>query len=98
MTEEGGSDLSILATATAQSWDQHKQNVIETAQNKESNWINGTQTGVHCWTPADYKLGCHGVNKSTEHRHREKKKNGFTEWTENTTVYKTPLASQYHFV
>ncbi len=35
-------------------WQQHrsargyKQTVIETAH-KESNWIHGTQTGVHCW-------------------------------------------------
>ncbi len=42
-------------------------------------------------------LGCHGVNTNTEHRYREKK-NGFTEWTENTTVYKPPLVSQYHWL
>ena len=42
-------------------------------------------------------VGCHGVNINTEHRHREKK-TGFTEWTENTTVYKPPLASQYHWL
>ncbi len=57
-------------------------------------WIWGLFFPVQYICP---ELGCHGVNINTEYRHREKK-TGFTECTENTTLYKTPCASLYHWL
>ena len=56
-TKEGGSDFSIWQQPRrgAQIGTRLRTNRIWDGTYKGNKWSSGPHTGVHCWTPADFK-------------------------------------------